>query len=95
MSWAKQSAEREAARGALCEEAFQLMPNPPCETYYSVSKFKSRLILHVSQYALESPIPPADLAALSPGYQVPPDLATIPYAPWHMRFVLLEATTSD
>ena len=39
------------------------------------------------------PIPPADLIALSPGYRVPPDLATVPYAPWHTRFALLEATT--
>ena len=51
--------------------------------------------LHVSRYALESPVPPADLAALSPGYRVPPDLATVPYAPWHTRFALLEAATSD
>ena len=50
---------------------------------------------HMSRYALESPVPPADLIALSPGYRVPPDLATIPYAPWHTRFPLLEATTSD
>ena len=35
----------------------------------------------MSRYALESPVPPADLIALSPGYRVPPDLATIPYAP--------------
>ena len=49
----------------------------------------------VSWYALESPVPPADLVALSPGYQVLPDLATIPYTPWHTRFVLLEAATSD
>ena len=27
------------------------------------------------------PIPPADLIALSPGYRVQPDLATVPYAP--------------
>ena len=45
----------------------------------------------MSRYALESPVPPADLAALSPGYRVLPDLATVPYAPWHTRFVLLEA----
>ena len=50
---------------------------------------------YVSRYALESPVPPADLAALSPGYRVLPDLATVPYAPWHTRFALLEATTSD
>ena len=47
------------------------------------------------RYVLESPIPPADLIALSPGYRVPLDLATIPYAPWHTRFALLEAATSD
>ena len=41
------------------------------------------------------PVLPADLIALSPGYRVPPDLATIPYAPWHMRFVLMEAAMSD
>ena len=52
-------------------------------------------ILHVSRYALESPVPPADLIALSPGYQVPLDLATVPYVPRHMRFALTEATTSD
>ena len=56
MSWAKQSAEaglaglteREAARGALCEEeAFQFMPTPHVRHVIVVSKFKSRLILHV------------------------------------------------
>ena len=55
MSWAKESAEaglvglseREAARGALCELAFQLMPTPPVKHIIVVSKFKSRLILHV------------------------------------------------
>ena len=55
MSWAKESAEaglaglseREAARGALCELAFQLMPNPHVKHIIVVSKFKSRLILHV------------------------------------------------
>ena len=36
---------------------------------------------YVSRYALESPVPPADLIALSPGYRVPPDLATVPHAP--------------
>ena len=35
----------------------------------------------MSRYALEFPVPPADLIALSPGYRVLPDLATIPYAP--------------
>ena len=49
----------------------------------------------VSRYVLESPVPSADLIALSPGYRVPPDLATISYAPWHTRFVLLEAAISD
>ena len=49
----------------------------------------------MSWYALESPIPPADLIALSPGYQVPPDLATVPYVPRYTRFVLTEAATSD
>ena len=55
MSWAKESAEaglaglsqREAARGALCEPAFQLMPSPQVKHIIVVSKFKSRLILHV------------------------------------------------
>ena len=55
MSWAKESAEaglaglteREAARGALCEETFQLMPIPHVRHIIVVSKFKSRLILHV------------------------------------------------
>ena len=55
MSWAKESAEaglaglseREAARGALCEPAFQLMPTPHVKRIIVVSKFKSRLILHV------------------------------------------------
>ena len=37
--------------------------------------------IHMSRYALEFPVPPADLVALSPGYRVPLDLATIPYAP--------------
>ena len=55
MSWAKQSAkaglagltEREAARGVLCEEAFQFMPTLHVRPIVVVSKFKSRLILHV------------------------------------------------
>ena len=55
MSWAKESAEvglaglseREAARRALCELAFQLMPTPSVKHTIVVSKFKSRLILHV------------------------------------------------
>ena len=49
----------------------------------------------MSRYVLELPVPPANLIALSPGYRVPLDLATVPYAPWHMRFALLEAATSD
>ena len=32
----------------------------------------------MSLYPLETPVPPADLIALSPGYRVPPDLATVP-----------------
>ena len=51
--------------------------------------------LHVSRYALEFPVPPADLIALSPGYRVPPDLATIPYVPRYTWFALTEAATSD
>ena len=55
MSWAKESAEaglvglseREAARGALCAPPFQLMPTPDVRRIIVVSKFKSRLILHV------------------------------------------------
>ena len=55
MSWAKESAEpglaglseREAARGVLCELAFQLMPTPNVRRVIVVSKFKSRLILHI------------------------------------------------
>ena len=39
------------------------------------------MIGYMSWYALESPVPPADLIALSPDYRVPPDLATVPYAP--------------
>ena len=33
--------------GALCEPAFQLMPTPHMKCIIVVSKFKSRLILHV------------------------------------------------
>ena len=55
MSWAKESAEaglaglseRAAARGVLCELAFQLMSTPHVKRIIVVSKFKSRLILHV------------------------------------------------
>ena len=49
----------------------------------------------MSRYALEFPVPPADLIALSPGYWVPPDLATIPYVPRYTRFALTEAAMSD
>ena len=49
----------------------------------------------MSRYALESPVPPADLIALSPGYRVPSDLATVPYVPRYMQFALTEAATSD
>ena len=53
MSWAKASVEaglaglneREVARGALCEEAFQMMPSPNMTFRPVVSKFKCRLIL--------------------------------------------------
>ena len=53
MSWAKASAEaglaglseREAARGALCEEAFQMMPSSTLTFRPVVSKFKCRLII--------------------------------------------------
>ena len=53
MSWAKASveaglvglSERETARGALCEEAFQMMPSPNVRHLAVVSKFKCRLIL--------------------------------------------------
>ena len=31
----------------------------------------------MSRCVVESPVPPADLIVLSPGYEVPPDLATI------------------
>ena len=54
-----------------------------------------KFIVHMSRYALESPVPPADLIALSPGYRVPQDLATVPYIPRYTRFALTEAATSD
>ena len=41
------------------------------------------------------PVPLANLNALSPGYEVRPDLATVPYAPLHTRFVLPELAMSD
>ena len=55
MSWAKASVEaglvglteREVVRGALCEEAFQMMPSPNVKHRVVVSKFKCTLILHV------------------------------------------------
>ena len=53
MSWAKASAEavlvglseREVVRGALCEEAFQMMPSPNVTFRPMVRKFKCRLII--------------------------------------------------
>ena len=51
--------------------------------------------MYMSRYALESPVPPADLIALSPGYRVPPDFATVPYVPRYTRFAPTEAATSD
>ena len=49
----------------------------------SLFRFLSHLspqfcLVHVSRYALEFPIPLADLIAPSLGYRVPPDLATVP-----------------
>ena len=52
MSWAKASVEaglaglneREVARGALCEEAFQMMPSPNVTHHVVVSKFKCTLL---------------------------------------------------
>ena len=35
----------------------------------------------MSRYALESPVPPADLIALRPGYQVPAGLGNRPLRP--------------
>ena len=35
----------------------------------------------MSRYALESPVPPADLIALSPGYRVPAGLGNHPLHP--------------
>ena len=37
--------EREAARGALCKEPFQMMPSPNVTLHPVVSKLKFRLIL--------------------------------------------------
>ena len=62
---------------------------------FFVATFVFLRLLYMSRYVLETPVPPADLIALSPGYRVPPDLATVPYAPWHTRFALLESATSD
>ena len=36
-------------------------------------------ILYMSRCVLEPPVLPADLFVLSPGYEVPPDLATVPH----------------
>ena len=41
-------------------------------------------VLQVSRCVLEPPVLPADLFVLSPGYEVPPDLATVP-PPLSMR----------
>ena len=41
-------------------------------------------IIHMSQCVLEPPVLLADLFVLSPGYKVPPDLATMP-PPFSMR----------
>ena len=41
-------------------------------------------MVYVSQCVLEPPVPPADLFVPSPGYEVPPDLATVP-PPFSMR----------
>ena len=49
----------------------------------------------MSRYVLESPVPLADLIAPSPGYRVLPDLATVPYTPWHTQFALLETAMLD
>ena len=49
----------------------------------------------MSRYALEFPVPPADLIAPSLGYRVPPDLATVPYIPRYTQFALTEAAMSD
>ena len=57
--------------------------------------FSLYIVRYMSRYALETPVPPADLIALSTGYRVPLDLATIPYIPRHTWFALTEAATSD
>ena len=48
---------------------------------YFVEHILPTFLKYVSRYALESPVPLADLIALSPGYRVLLDLATIPYTP--------------
>ena len=50
---------------------------------------------YVSRYALEFPVPLADLIALRPGYRVLPDLETVPNVPRHTQFALMEAATLD
>ena len=42
------------------------------------SKQDVECFLYVSRCVLEPPVLPADLFVLSPGYEVPPDLATVP-----------------
>ena len=49
----------------------------------------------MSRYALEPPVPLADLFTLNPGYRVPPGLATVPYVPRHTQLALTEAAMSD
>ena len=43
----------------------------PCQKFQSMLK-------HMSMCVLEPPVLPADLFVPSPGYEVPPDLATVP-----------------
>ena len=69
--------------------------NLPFELPCKQGHLRCYKLTHVSRYALEFPVPLADLIALSPGYRVPPDLATVPYASWYTRFALPEAATLD
>ena len=41
---------------------------------------------YMSRCVLEPPMFPADLFVLSPGYEVMPDLATMPSTLWYARF---------
>ena len=65
------------------------------QDWFDSSQEVIKINIHMSRYALESPVPPADLIALSPGYRVPLDLATPPMPLRHTRFALPEAATSD